>query len=474
MIDTNTTVSSAPSVGLNSRLIFFYPVFVSLFFLIATPIAVWYTGECDFFANLWRILSSPCPLITDYFAVGGLGSTLFNAAVCGLLANLVIVVCRAERNATLLAGYMLIVAHCFYGLNFLNMWPPFFGVLLFCGVMKKQVSKHIHIAFFSTALAPFVSEVLFRYSIGNFDASKTQISAIGVVLALVCGLAVGFVVPALLPGTAAMHKGYSLYKAGLAIGILGIFIHAFMHDSLGVDCPDKIVVDNPDYFALPYAYREFMNIFFLIFFGITLLFGFVLNGKSIKGYRSLIKCTGYGTDFTDKFGMPLCMINIAFYGLGILGYLNLIFILPEIFPWLPMGVGFTGPTVGIIFAALTFAADGQHPRNVLPIAVGYAALSALVTVICALSGFDVPWTLSTQPYINGFAFATGLCPVAGKYGFKYGVLAGFLSAVICTVTAEMHGGFVLYNGGFTAGLTALVLIPILDYYNVKPKHGDDV
>ena len=474
MIDTNTTVSSAPSVGLNSRLIFFYPVFVSLFFLVATPIAVWYTGESDFFANLWRILSSPCPLITDYFAVGGLGSTLFNAAVCGLLANLVIVVCRAERNATLLAGYMLIVAHCFYGLNFLNMWPPFFGVLLFCGVMKKPVSKHIHIAFFSTALAPFVSEVLFRYSIGNFDASKTQISAIGVVLALVCGLAVGFVVPALLPGTAAMHKGYSLYKAGLAIGILGIFIHAFMHDSLGVDCPDKIVVDNPDYFALPYAYREFMNIFFLIFFGITLLLGFVLNGKSIKGYRSLIKCTGYGTDFTDKFGMPLCMINIAFYGLGILGYLNLIFILPEIFPWLPMGVGFTGPTVGVVFAALTFAADGQHPRNVLPIAVGYATLSALVTVICTLSGFDVAWTLSTQPYINGFAFATGLCPVAGKYGFKYGVLAGFLSAVICTVTAEMHGGFVLYNGGFTAGLTALVLIPILDYYNVKPKHGDDV
>ena len=39
--------------------------------------------------------------------------------------------------------------------------------------------------------------------------------------------------------------------------------------------------------------------------------------------------------------------------------------------------------------------------------------------------------------------------------------------MICTVTAEMHGGFVLYNGGFTAGLTALVLIPILDYYKVK-------
>ena len=208
--------------ALSKKLIAAYPVFISLFFLIASPIAVWYTGEWDFFDNLWRIISSPCRLITDYFAVGGLGSTLFNAAVCGLFANLVIYVCRAERNATILAGYMLIVAHCFYGLNFLNMWPPFFGVLLFCAVMKKPISKNIHVAFFSTALAPFVSEVLFRYSIGSFDASKTQISAIGVTLALVCGLAVGFVVPALLPGTAAMHRGYSLYKAGLAIGILGI------------------------------------------------------------------------------------------------------------------------------------------------------------------------------------------------------------------------------------------------------------
>ena len=473
-MDINQSATARRNSEQNLRLIRIYPLFVSLFFLAATPIAVCYTGEYDFLDNLWHILSSPCRLITDYFALGGLGSTLFNAGVCGLLANIIIWLSRAERNATLLAGYMLIVAHCFYGLNFINMWPPFLGVLLYCLVMKKPVSKNINVAFFSTALAPFVSEVLFRYSIGSFDAAKTQISAVGIVLALVCGLAVGFVVPALLPGTAAMHRGYSQYKAGLAIGILGIFIHAFMYRSLGVDTPDRMVIDNPEYFALPYAYRGFMNVFFLVLFGITFLVGFLLNHRSIRGYRDLIKCTGYGTDFTDKFGMPLCMVNIAVYGACILAYLNLIFILPEIFPWLPDGVGFTGPTVGVVFAALTFAADGQHPRNVLPIAVGYGALLTVVTVICLIAGFDVSWTLSTQAYINGFAFATGLCPIAGKYGFKYGVLAGFLSAMICTVTAEMHGGFVLYNGGFTAGLTALVLIPILDFYNIKPKYGDDV
>ena len=37
----------------------------------------------------------------------------------------------------------------------------------------------------------------------------------------------------------------------------------------------------------------------------------------------------------------------------------------------------------------------------------------------------------------------------------------------------MHGGFVLYNGGFNAGLAAIILIPLLDFYKVAPKKVDD-
>ena len=469
-----STSSKEGKISLSQRLIYLYPLFISLFFLAASPIAVIYTKEWDFFDNLVRILTSPSKLVTDYFALGGLGSTLFNAAVCGLLANLIVYISRAKANATILAGYMLVVAHCFYGLNFLNMWPPFFGILLYCLATKKKVSENIHIAFFSTALAPFVSELCFRYAIENYSLSVIQVNWVGVALSLVCGLAIGFVIPALLPGTTAMHRGYNLYKAGLAIGILGIFINAFMYTTLGVEKPGKLEIVNDVYYALPYGYRGFMNVFFVVLFLITFLVGFILNGKSVKEYRRLLKCTGKGTDYTDKFGMPLCMINIAVYGMAILCYLNVVFILPSIFPGLPAGVGFTGATAGIVFAALTFAADGQHVRNVFPIVVGYIALFVIVVIICLVSGFDIPWTLSTQAYINGLAFATGLCPIAGKYGFRYGVLAGLMSAIICTITAEMHGGFVLYNGGFNAGLTALILIPILDFYNIKSVRDDDV
>ncbi len=458
------------------KIIAFYAFFLSLAFLTAAPIAAHMTGETPYFwQHLHEICTSPAKLVTDYFRLGGLSSTLFNAAVCGLACNVIILLSRTKASASTFAAYMLVVAHCFYGLNFINMWPPFFGVLIYCLVMKKPFRENVHVSFFSTSLGPFISDFLFRYTLGDdFVFGEVHVTLNGIILAILFGLAAGFVVPALLPGTAAMHRGFNMYKAGLAIGILGIFIYSFLYKSLGIDAPEALVIENATYEALPYAYRGFMNVFFLILFVSTIIMGYFFNWRSFRGYKQLVHSTGYGVDFLDKFGMPVCLINVGVYGLCLLAYFNVIFILPEIFPALPAGVGFTGPTVGVVFAALTFSADGQHPRTVAPIAGGYILLLLVVFGLCTLLGIDMPWTLSTQGYINGFAFATGLCPFAGKYGWKIGILAGFISAIICTSTSAMHGGFVLYNGGFTAGLTALVLLPILDFYKIKPKYEDDV
>ena len=325
---------------------------------------------------------------------------------------------------------------------------------------------------FSTALAPFVSEFLFFYPPGN-SWKIGEFSVLGIVLSIILGILAGFLIPALLPGTSAMYRGYSMYKAGLAIGILGIFLYCFFYKTFGIESHATGFTSHAVYETFGNMYYIFMNVFFASIFLVALILGFFFNGRSFKNYRKLTSCSGYGLDFADKFGMPLCLINFGIYGFCILAYLNVIFWLPTIFPFLPEGVGFTGPTVGVVFAALTFSADGQHPKNVAPIALGYTILFALVCGICLLAGVEVPWTLSTQAYINALAFATGLCPIAGSYGFKYGVLAGLVSAIICTSTAAMHGGFVLYNGGFNAGLAAMILIPIFDFYNVKPKKVDD-
>ncbi|MBR4852519.1 MAG: DUF1576 domain-containing protein, partial [Clostridia bacterium] len=381
---------------------------------------------------------------------------------------------KVKSKATTFAGYMLVVAHCFYGLNFLNMLPTLFGVWLSCVIRKKHFKEYVHVALFSTALGPFISDFVFRYTLKEaFVLGQPKVSVFGVVLAIVFGISAGFVVPALLPGTTKMHRGFNMFKAGLAIGIMGIFVYSFMYPTLGLEAPDTLVINNPEYYSMKLGYYGFMNIFFVLLFASAIIIGFVLNNYSFRGYKELYRSVSYGVDFLDKFGMPVCLINFGIYGFCILAYLNVIFYLPDIFPFLPQGIGFTGATVGVVFAALTFSADGQQPRTVAPIALGYMLLSVIVCILCSILGKDVPWTLSTQAYINGLAFATGLCSFSGKYGKRIGVLAGLLSAVICTSTAAIHGGFVLYNGGFTAGLTALVLLPVLDFYKVHPKFEDD-
>ena len=134
------------------KIIGFYTLFLTLCFFAAVPFAVWFANDTDILGDLGRILTSPSKLVTDYFALGGLGSAFLNTAICGLIANAVIFFSKVRSNATTFAAYMLVIAHGFYGLNFLNMWTPLLGVLIYCIVMKTPFSEKVHVALFATAL----------------------------------------------------------------------------------------------------------------------------------------------------------------------------------------------------------------------------------------------------------------------------------------------------------------------------------
>ena len=170
--------------------------------------------------------------------------------------------------------------------------------------------------------------------------------------------------------------------------------------------------------------------------------------------------TGHRVNFFHSYGPALVYINIGTYGLMMLSYFTLVIALTD-------GAGFTGATTGIILASITFSSQGQHPKNVWPVLLGYVVLFGIVSISKLIFGLETPWTLSTQTYMNGAAFATGLCPIVGCYGRRYGVIAGMMCAAMCASTSAIHGGFMLYNGGFTTGITALILIPCLEYYYQK-------
>ena len=113
---------------------------------------------------------------------------------------------------------------------------------------------------------------------------------------------------------------------------------------------------------------------------------------------------------------------------------------------------------------MTFVLLGQHPRNVVPILCGFIGIYIADAAITTLTGLNPGWTISSQGYINAAAFATGICPIVGRYGKVAGFIAGIMDAAICSSTSALHGGLVLYNGGFTSGLTVLMLLPILEHY----------
>ena len=418
------------------------------------------------YLNLWghvwkdflKLMVLPGPLVTDYFMLGNIASSFLNAGICGMTFTLLMIVLKTECRPSYLAGYFLVVAHCFYGLNFLNMWPPVLGILLFTKIFKIGFRHNLDMAMFSTAFGPFISEMLFRYHVWDYYiAYEVQVSVLGFIYVIIFSIFLGFAIPAMLPGALKLHKGFNLYNGGLAFGLLGLFIYAFMYKTMGIEPPHATPTPNVVYASHTNSYQIFSTWFFVIVFALFILWGWYLNGKSFKGYKELLKSTGHTADFFAEFGAPKVIMNIGFYGFMVFTYFLLVISFTD-------GAGFTGPTVGVILAAMTFSSQGQHPANVWPIFIGYITLSLLVTILCSLAGLDIPWTLSTQGYINGAAFATGLCPIAGRYGKRYGVIAGILAAILCTSTSSMHGGLMLYNGGLTTGITALIMVPCLEYY----------
>ena len=437
----------------------------SIALLLGAAVGSVYSGAGDtLIEDFIRILTMPAPLVTDYFALGSLPAAFLNAGLCGLSMALFMFFMPGLSHVNTLAGFFLVISHCFYGLNFLNMWPCFLAPFLYLKLKNLNYNDNLHVCMFATCFAPFVSELLFRYIQGDMYRTGTiTITLRGCLLTVVFMFILAFVAPAILPGVNAWHKGYNLYNGGLAYGMFGFLLFSFLYRTMGVEYPHVPIRHNQLYNLAGNSYRLFGNIFFILVFLTCLTAGWFLNGRSFKGIEVFFRDTGYHSDFAKKYGMRLCLINIGLYGLFFLAYINIVVHFAK-------GAGFTAPTFGVILAALTFTSMGQHARNVWPIFVGYPLLSLFTTLFNHLIGGSAAWTVSTQAYINSVAFATGLCPIVGRYGSIAGILAGMLCAALCTATSSLHGGLVLYNGGFTAGITALILLPILEHYIPNPRN----
>lgn len=130
-----------------------------------------------------------------------------------------------------------------------------------------------------------------------------------------------------------------------------------------------------------------------------------------KDYWRLLRDPGYSVDFSQKYGNAAFLMNVGVYGLFIVLYYNLI------------GATFNAVTFGCIFCMLACCCSGSHPGNVWPIMVGYVAASFLGKWFCV--GEAYTQAINAQAIVVGLCFANGLSPISGRYGWPFGILAGY-------------------------------------------------
>ena len=392
--------------------------------------------------GLWQILSQSSKLTCSYFAIGGYAATFLNMGLVGLISLALFLVFKGTPNNASTLAFILTLGFGSWGINILNIWATIFGVMLYGLVKKEKFGSLVNAMLFSTGIAPLITDLMIRYP----NAEVVGFNAVGIALSLLVGAVIGFFLPAGLANSPKVHKGFDLYSAALPIGMTAFFLNATLYKTLGVALPAGAAAEQ-----LQVASQATVNIFCLILFGACVAFALLLGCKP-GDYWQLLKDPALVTNFSSTYGNAVFLMNVGVFGLFILGYYNLI------------GATFNGVTFGIIFCMLSTCNSGSHPGNVWPIMLGYVAASTVCGWLSTLAGGSFTLAINAQAICVGLCYANGLSPIADKYGWQFGFLAAVMHYLLVTSVPNLHGGFCLYNGGFTAALICIILVPELERF----------
>ena len=373
----------------------------------------------NIFIGMYKIITSPAVLVTDFIQVGGIGAAFLNAILIFSFNFFLVKSFKVRITGITIAAFFTVLGFSFFGKNILNILPFYLGGILYSIYTSTDFSEHIIPIAFSSALAPFVSSIAFY---GDISYETSYINAI------LIGVLIGFIVVPLAKSLYDFHEGYDLYNLGFTAGILGSVIIAVLklyHFEI-----------TPQY-LLSTEYDMPLKILCSSLFLSLIIIGFYINDSSLSGYFSLMKDDGYKSDFTQKYGYGLTFINM-----GVMGFISIGFVIIT-------GQTFNGPILAGVFTVVGFSANGKTIFNTFPILVGI--------LLASLGSKGNDFTLA----ISGL-FGTALAPISGVFGPIAGIIAGWLHLAVVQNVGLVHGGLNLYNNGFSAGIVAGFLLPIFN------------
>ena len=400
----------------------YYPPYVtlSILYLFFIVFAFCLDSPSEIFHGLKSIILSSDILITDYMEVGGIGAALVNAALTSLLSLLLLVIIGIKPNGSTIMSLWLMTGFSFLGKNIFNIWPIILGVYLFSRYQKEPFLNYTLVALLGTSLSPVVSQISF----GN-----NHYNPIAIALGILLGIIVGFVLPPIASHSIKAHNGYNLYNIGFASGLLATLLMSIMR-GLGMNLDSRLVWHSGS--------NKILFILLIICCIYLITIG-VIYGKNNKAtFTNINKQTGrLISDFYILFG------ETTYINMGILGILATCFVIV-------IGGDLNGATICGIFTIIGFGCFGKNIKNTIPIVIG-ATIAAIFNVN----------KVTSPSLLLSILFSTTLAPICGKFGWKYGVLAGIIHVNIVTNIGYLHGGLNLYNNGLAGGFVAMILIPLI-------------
>ena len=372
-----------------------------------------------------QILASPSVLITDYIAVGGLAAASLNSGTLVLLYWLLLRLLKTELNGMLLAGFFTVAGFAFFGKNPFNAVPVSLGVLLYARAVKKPGRSFAAPLLFSSTIAPVVSQTAFGFGFG----------VIGILGGCVLGIVAGFLIAACARHIFGLHEGFNLYNIGTTGGIVGVCIYIFMR-GFGLEIKSAFLWSTEHSFSL--------GLFFSFFLIGLIVIGLLMKGN-LQSLKTLTARDGrLPTDTVLLDGSGATLLNMVAVGLLGLGYVVMV------------GGVINGPVLAGLLTMTGFGALGKNFRNTLPIMIGVY----LITI-------PKIWSHTDPGPLIAALFSTALAPIAGRFGFWAGILAGIVHLPMVMHVGSMHGFMNLYNNGFAGGLAMLLFIAVIK--GLKPE-----
>ena len=172
-----------------------------------------------FMDGLKQIIVQSDVLVSDYFEIGGIGASLFNASLLAMGSVILIRISKAPMNGYVLTSVMMMAGFGLFGKNIVNVIPIILGTYIYSYYSSETFGDVVHIGLLSTSFSPIVTEIMFV-----IDMDPT----VRVILAVAVGMSVGFIITPISRHLFRVHKGFSLYNIGFSIGLLSTLYVSLM------------------------------------------------------------------------------------------------------------------------------------------------------------------------------------------------------------------------------------------------------